>query len=42
MGMHGALTRMGDEPAESSWVRISGQTNTGDVVDVCYGPPDQK
>lgn len=34
---------MVEEPAESLWVRISGQTNTGDiVVDVCCRPPDQE
>ena len=26
----------GDEPAESSWMRVKGQTNVGDIgVDVC-------
>ena len=29
----------GDEPDESRWVGIHGQTNLGDVlVSVCYGP----
>lgn len=41
--MHGALPWMDEEPAESLWVRISGQTNTGDiVVDVCCRPPDHE
>ena len=30
---------MGDERAESMWVRIRGQTNMGDVVGVCYRLP---
>jgi len=33
---------MDDEPAESSWVRVSRQVNIGDVVmAVCYSLPDQ-
>lgn len=42
-GKQGALPGMGDEPAESLNVRISGQTNMDDVVmGVCYRPADQE
>jgi len=33
----------GDEPAGSSWMRLKGQTNVGDIgVGVCYRLPDQE
>ena len=32
-----------EEAAESLWIRVRGQTNTGDVVvSVCYSPPYQE
>jgi len=32
-----------DDSAESLWVRISKQTNTGDIVmGICYKMPDQE
>lgn len=41
--MHGALPWMDEEPAESLWVRISGQINTGDiVVDARCRTPNQE
>ena len=34
---------MDDEPVDSLWVRIIGQTKTSNVVvSVCYQPPDQE
>lgn len=35
--------RMGEEPAESLWMRIKEQNSMGDiVVGVCYRLPDQE
>lgn len=34
---------MNDEGVESSWVRIKGQDNIGDIItNVCYQPPHQE
>lgn len=40
--MHEFCLRMDDETAERLWVRMTSQTNIGDVViGACYRPPDQ-
>lgn len=31
---------MDDEPTETLWVRRKEQTSIGDIVDICYRPPD--
>lgn len=33
---------MADEPVESLWVGIRGQTIIGDGVGICFRPPDQE
>jgi len=41
--VHGALLGLDNEPADSLWIRISGQTNVGEVVvgrvQICISKP---